>query len=317
MKNAVKSSIWILSMILLLTACISGKANEGTKEQDHSDADNRGEETKAFDHGIIVGRDEDGQRWLITQYEEQNGEPHIRAIWFTLTEETELKTNSGANLVTMELRVGQQVEAWHTGPVAESYPEQAKAASLIVNIEDESEESRYRITKETAIHNAISSIDEQRVFAVKGVEVDDTQNEWIVQLIDVHDLEQDLTVRIDATSGDILTAPIMENAAFRIFSPEPETEVDTTFTVTGQARVFEAAFHWLLEDGHNILAEGFEMADHGAPEWGDFEFEVSYEKSSNPHLMLILYVSSAKDGSTEHKLVLPLKSSNVVYQKNE
>src|SRR6476469_10152800 len=40
------------------------------------------------------------------------------------------------------------------------------------------------------------------------------------------------------------------------------------YQVTGKAQVFEAAFSWVVEDGHNELASGHEMTDAGAPAWG-------------------------------------------------
>lgn len=100
--------------------------------------------------------------------------------------------------------------------------------------------------------------------------------------------------------------PIAENDAFRLFSPFPMQNVSNTFTVTGEARVFEAAFLWTLEDGHDILAEGSAMADHGAPEWGKFQFDVTLDKEPTGQPMLVLYVASAKDGSIEHELMIPI-----------
>ncbi len=49
------------------------------------------------------------------------------------------------------------------------------------------------------------------------------------------------------------------------------------------------------------------MAEEGAPAWGRFHFDVSYEKASQPNMMLILYIHSAKDGGAGHELIVPLK----------
>jgi hypothetical protein len=100
---------------------------------------------------------------------------------------------------------------------------------------------------------------------------------------------------------------VMENEAFRIFEPAPNTEVGTTFTVKGQARVFEAMFSYSFEDGHKVLAEGNEHAAAGAPEWADFEYTVTFEKPTNPVGALILFEKSAKDGSSTNQLMIPLK----------
>ena len=91
------------------------------------------------------------------------------------------------------------------------------------------------------------------------------------------------------------------------------------YTVKGEARVFEAAFSWTLEDGHNILAEGHGMADQGAPAWGHFRFDVNYEQASQPNLTLILFVHSAKDGSVQQELIVPLQApeDRIRYSANE
>ncbi|CAN5254727.1 hypothetical protein BH09BAC2_BH09BAC2_00140 [soil metagenome] len=76
-----------------------------------------------------------------------------------------------------------------------------------------------------------------------------------------------------------------------------------TFRITGKARVFEAAFSWYIEDGHNVLHEGHVMANAGAPEWGNFSFTVNAVKDmENSTLHIILYEASAKDGSMQHPL---------------
>jgi hypothetical protein len=100
---------------------------------------------------------------------------------------------------------------------------------------------------------------------------------------------------------------VMENEAFRIYEPAPDTEVGKTFTVRGEARVVEATFNYSFEDGHNVLAEGQAKATAGAPEWGNFEFTVSIDKATNPVGTLMIFESSAKDGSQTNQLVLPLK----------
>ncbi|MBD3920618.1 hypothetical protein H8B09_17775 [Paenibacillus sp. PR3] len=100
---------------------------------------------------------------------------------------------------------------------------------------------------------------------------------------------------------------VAENEAFRIYAPEENAIVGTTFKVSGEARVFEAAFSYSFEDGHNVLAEGHVTADQGAPEWGKFEFEVNFKNPTSPYGILIIYESSAKDGSPVHQLEIPVK----------
>lgn len=101
---------------------------------------------------------------------------------------------------------------------------------------------------------------------------------------------------------------VASNEAFRIYGPAPDSVVGKTFTVKGQARVFEAAFGYSFEDGHNVLAEGHAMADMGAPEWGTFELTVTLkEMPTSPTGVLTIYESSAKDGSPVHELHIAYK----------
>ncbi|MEO7263462.1 MAG: Gmad2 immunoglobulin-like domain-containing protein [Ferruginibacter sp.] len=79
------------------------------------------------------------------------------------------------------------------------------------------------------------------------------------------------------------------------------------FIVKGKARVFEAAFSWVVEDGHNEIRSGHEMADAGGPAWGNFSFTLAVVKARpNSILNLILFEASAKDGSRQSELHIPL-----------
>jgi hypothetical protein len=80
-----------------------------------------------------------------------------------------------------------------------------------------------------------------------------------------------------------------------------------SFLIKGKAQVFEATLSWVVEDGHEELKQGFEMTDAGAPEWGNFNFTVDVEKKrQNSTLTLVLFESSAKDGSRQFELPIVL-----------
>ncbi|MBU9713025.1 Gmad2 immunoglobulin-like domain-containing protein [Evansella tamaricis] len=100
---------------------------------------------------------------------------------------------------------------------------------------------------------------------------------------------------------------VAENKAFKIFSPPPHEEVANQVIVSGLARVYEATFHYELEDGHYILESGSTNASDGAPEWGEFEIIIDIDKVSNNSLTLILFEESAKDGSRMNELMIPIK----------
>ena len=110
-------------------------------------------------------------------------------------------------------------------------------------------------------------------------------------------------------NGRKVTAPVLSkvyaNDRFREVTVE---KVDgQTYKLQGEAQVFEANLSWVVEDGHNELKQGNEMTTAGAPEWGAFEFTVDVEKErENSTLTLVLFESSAKDGSKQHELNIPL-----------
>jgi hypothetical protein len=78
---------------------------------------------------------------------------------------------------------------------------------------------------------------------------------------------------------------------------------DQSFQITGKGQIFEASFNWVIEDGHNELQSGFTMTDAGAPEWGNFSFTVDApKKRANSTIHIILFETSAKDGSRQYEL---------------
>jgi hypothetical protein len=81
------------------------------------------------------------------------------------------------------------------------------------------------------------------------------------------------------------------------------------FRIQGEAQIFESNFSWVIEDGHNELRKGYEMTDAGAPEWGKFDFTIDNVKKQrdNSTLLIFLFEISAKDGSRQYELPLPLK----------
>ena len=118
--------------------------------------------------------------------------------------------------------------------------------------------------------------------------------------------------RIDSTP--IVNEKQMDSLPVAGYSNERFKEVtvkkvaENKYMIEGEGQIFEANFGWVVEDGHNELAKGFEMTDAGAPEWGKFKFEVEVEKQRpNSTLMLILFETSAKDGSRQHELPIVLE----------
>jgi hypothetical protein len=296
----------LVGFTLLLSSC-GGKSSD-TPAASQPPPQEKQAEGKAMDKGHVVHK-QNGQL-LITKYIQKDEHPYIDAVVFKLNAETILQDSSGQSIKEEELREGMVVDAWHTGYVQESYPSSTTASKIVVHKEGQAG-GEGRIGSAAALEAVLRSSSQEQVLAraVKKAELDAENGIWSIELL-VQDFtgQSEQKYRVDARSGSIIPEVVAENGTFRVFSPAPGTEAGPVFTVEGQARAFEAAFSWQLEDGHNILAEGHEMADQGAPEWGSFKFDVSYKTASQPNMMLILFVHSAKDGSVANELIVPLKA---------
>jgi hypothetical protein len=74
----------------------------------------------------------------IQQIEAAHAPPRVLVagdVWVEVTGDTELWERSGGRLQRIEyaaLQVGDSVHVWYSGPIRESYPAQAVAATIIV-----------------------------------------------------------------------------------------------------------------------------------------------------------------------------------------
>ena len=124
----------------------------------------------------------------------------------------------------------------------------------------------------------------------------------------ISEKKHDAPVLSDSASNDPITpqpAKVYSNQRFK------EVRVLNTgqnqFLVQGKGQIFEASFNWIVEDGHEEIKKGYATTDAGAPEWGNFKFNLEVEKKRpNSKLTLVLFESSAKDGSRQYELPIPL-----------
>ena len=101
------------------------------------------------------------------------------------------------------------------------------------------------------------------------------------------------------------TPKVYANERFKDVTVEKTGEHQ--FLIQGKGQIFEASFNWVVEDGHEELQKGFQMTDAGAPDWGSFKFTIDApKKRENSTLNLIIFESSAKDGSRQHELPIVL-----------
>lgn len=122
---------------------------------------------------------------------------------------------------------------------------------------------------------------------------------------EAHVVKTSDTVQLKKADSLHTTVKKYSNERFRNVTVEKLN--DDTFRVKGEGQIFEASFSWIVEDGHDELIEGHEMTDAGAPKWGKFDFTLDVAKTKeNSTLTLILFESSANDGSRQHELTIPL-----------
>ena len=95
----------------------------------------------------------------------------------------------------------------------------------------------------------------------------------------------------------------------KMFKDVKVSESDNEIVITGKVQVFEGVFDYALFDGEEKLLE-----DHyqtvGAPSWGDFEIPIDKSLIANAknEVKFELFAYSAKDGSKENVLAIPLTS---------
>lgn len=308
MTNNIRRNLLLLLIIglaAIMTACSWGNKQSGTggneNRSDNRDSQVETETPQPAVNGEIIQIGDTSL--LVTAYVTRDAQSFIDAYTLRVNEQTEIVDADGSEIRFDELKVGTRVETWSVGPVAESYPLQATAAKIIV-LEDD---ATTQVSRADAVRIAIDAQTEiGGAWAVQDAQLDDEKLNWHIVIVHFMHQEEPVRLRIDAESGEILPNIVAENEAFRVYTPHPDSEAGPIITVKGEARVFEGNFAWILEDGHAILDEGFVQTD-GAPAWGRFQFEASFEKASQPNMMLILFVHSAKDGSMENELVIPLR----------
>ncbi|WP_010278396.1 Gmad2 immunoglobulin-like domain-containing protein [Paenibacillus senegalensis] len=116
------------------------------------------------------------------------------------------------------------------------------------------------------------------------------------------------TVRWNQEKFAVEIRDVYENQAFRIHEI---TGSNGNYTITGEARVWEASFVYAVSDGHDYLLEDFTTASNGAPSWGNFTIDLAIPQDRLPvngTLTLEIWEASAKDGSPLHLLNIPLES---------
>ena len=99
-----------------------------------------------------------------------------------------------------------------------------------------------------------------------------------------------------------------ETPTILVESPLPEAQVKSPLRITGTANTFEATFQYeLVDSGGKIVAKHFVTATSGSGTRGTFDFTVEYPAGHSGPGKLVVYESSAKDGSRIHVVEIPLQ----------
>ena len=101
------------------------------------------------------------------------------------------------------------------------------------------------------------------------------------------------------------------NEAFHVESPQPGDSVEYTFTVSGEAQVYEGSFAYRLvaDDGEELVREYVQVNQEdqeGKGLWRSFEFTIYLDDHTTPSATLYLYEESEKDGTVTNELAIPI-----------
>jgi hypothetical protein len=131
-------------------------------------------------------------------------------------------------------------------------------------------------------------------------------NTNIITAPDTQSAEPKQTEGLGSAAEESAPTTVYENKRFK--DVRIEKLGVSKYLIHGRGQIFEASFGWAVEDGHNELKQGHGMTDAGAPEWGNFRFTIDVQKKRpNSKLHIILFETSAKDGSRQHELPIPLQ----------
>lgn len=99
-----------------------------------------------------------------------------------------------------------------------------------------------------------------------------------------------------------------------VSEPVPGQKVGFPLKIVGQARVFENTVQYrVVDDAGNVLTDGYGMAEaKEAGEFGTFRILLTYREPTTPTGKVEVFSSSARDGSQENSVVIPVVFSQDV-----
>lgn len=98
-----------------------------------------------------------------------------------------------------------------------------------------------------------------------------------------------------------------------INTPLSNQSISSPVEISGRARVFEGLVLFRVRDSqNNILATSSSQTDAGAQAWGQYEVTLGFPKPLTPAGFVEVYTESARDGSDQDLIKIPVKFSDFV-----
>jgi len=95
--------------------------------------------------------------------------------------------------------------------------------------------------------------------------------------------------------------------AIWISNPRPEQKISSPVTISGSARVFEAALQvQLISSEGSVLAQACAQASEGAPGRGDYSASLRFDSAKPGRGWIEAWSDSPKDGSRQHLYRVPV-----------
>ncbi len=129
-----------------------------------------------------------------------------------------------------------------------------------------------------------------------------------VNISDTEDLISETTPNPSASFSPTFS-PIQSGKNIIVFSPKPGDKVDSPITIKGRARVFENTFVVILRDekGGELYKDQAIANASDVGQYGNFEVKVVIPPRSLMKATLEVFDYSAKDGSVENLVSIPLE----------
>lgn len=97
-------------------------------------------------------------------------------------------------------------------------------------------------------------------------------------------------------------------ALITVEGPYPGTVVGDPFTISGESNTFEAGVEYTVVDWDGlIIDEGFTTATNGNGTWGRFDIEVDVPDGTEGRGAVIVFETSARDGSQVNLVEYPIE----------